>query len=98
MNAHTPGPWHIGMRPGPIVYGPNGEQVASLLNPLVGDSENKANARLISAAPDLLSTLESCIAAGSMIQQGKRGGEVMGQLSAAIDQAREAIAKARGVA
>lgn len=96
MNAHTPGPWHIGMRPGPIVYGPAGEQVVSLLDPLVVDSENRANAHLIAAAPDLLAALEACISAGSMIQQGKRGGEVMGQLSAAIDRARAVVAKARG--
>ena len=23
---HTPGPWHVGLKPGPMVYGPQGEQ------------------------------------------------------------------------
>lgn len=53
---HTPGPWHVGMRPGPIVYGQNGAQVADMIdNPrisppvLVGENENRANARRIVA-------------------------------------------------
>lgn len=25
---HTPTPWHVGMQPGPMVYGPLGEQIA----------------------------------------------------------------------
>jgi len=50
---HTPGPWHVGMRPGPMIYGPNGEQVADMRRPaMVDDDEHAANARLIAAAPD----------------------------------------------
>lgn len=57
--AHTPGPWHIGMRPGPIVYGPKGEQVADLRGDLLPKDESAANLRLIAAAPDLLAALRA---------------------------------------
>ena len=53
----TPGEWHVGTKPGPIVYGPNGEQVTAE-NLMLPDEENKANARAIAALPDLLSALE----------------------------------------
>jgi hypothetical protein len=55
---HTPGPWHVGFKPGPIVYGSQGEQVANLFEPLIDTEENKANARLIASAPDLLNALK----------------------------------------
>lgn len=54
---HTPGPWHIGMNPGPIIYGERGDQVANMCDGLYGDDENRANARLIAAAPDMLAVL-----------------------------------------
>ena len=28
--THTPTPWHVGMKPGPFIYGPQGEQVADM--------------------------------------------------------------------
>lgn len=55
---HTTGPWHVGMRPGPIIYGPLGEQIADIRGPSFGNEETSANARLISSAPDLLHALE----------------------------------------
>jgi hypothetical protein len=54
---HTPGPWRVGMRPGPIVYGPRGEQVTAMHDPLLERDKNMANARLIAAAPDLAELL-----------------------------------------
>lgn len=56
--SHTPGSWHIGLRPGPMIYGPKGEQVASLTDSLLSREETAANARLIKAAPALLRALE----------------------------------------
>lgn len=53
----TPGYWHVGMKPGPIIYGPNGEQVADLRGDLLEREEQMANARLIAAAPTLLDAL-----------------------------------------
>lgn len=44
---HTPTPWHIGMKPGPIIYGPQGEQVAPLCVPMLPEFENTANAQFI---------------------------------------------------
>ena len=58
---HTPGPWKIGMRPGPIVYGPMGEQVCNMRAPLLIEEENLANARLIAAAPAMLEALKDAI-------------------------------------
>ena len=45
------------MKPGPLVYGPKGEQIADT-RPLMDEDEAMANARLIAAAPDLLYMLE----------------------------------------
>ncbi len=60
MNAnHTPGPWHVGINPGPFIYGPNGEQVADLRAELLPGGERDANRRLIASAPHLLDTLKA---------------------------------------
>ncbi len=74
MNHYTPGPWHSGMRPGPMI-------------------ESLANAHLISSAPDLLASL---IELESMVAEmlPKHGPCGWGEL--ALNQAREAIAKAKG--
>lgn len=56
---HTPGPWRVGMRPGPMVYGPYGAQVADCRSPSAEGSEAGYNARLIAAAPDMLSALRA---------------------------------------
>jgi hypothetical protein len=45
------------MKPGPMVYGPKGEQVADLRADLLPKDERLANSRLIVAAPDLLEAL-----------------------------------------
>lgn len=53
VNSHTPGPWHIGMKPGPMIYGPKGEQVADISGELLDRAELVANAKLIAAAPTM---------------------------------------------
>lgn len=59
MNTkHTPGPWHIGMKPGPMIYGSDSSQVADLRADLLDRGERAANAQLIAAAPDLLALLQ----------------------------------------
>jgi hypothetical protein len=55
---HTPGPWHVGMKPGPMVYGRNGEWVANCCLETNTRGENLDNARLIAAAPELLKLAE----------------------------------------
>ena len=65
-HQHTPGPWHIVMKPGPIIYGPKGEQIVSFMDPVVTDVENTANALLVEQAyqiPKLKADNEALIAA-----------------------------------
>lgn len=63
MTQHTPGPWHIGKRQPSssfYIYGPQGEEIADC-DPLTQfENINRANARLIAAAPELLAALEWC--------------------------------------
>jgi len=88
---HTPGPWHIGMKPGPIIYGPSGEQVACLLPAMLDNQENKANARLIAAAPALLEALQVAVL---RVELANKEGDPI--LSAWLSEARQAIAQATG--
>lgn len=83
---HTLGPWHVGMKPGPIVYGPKGEQVADLRADLISKDERLANLRLIAAAPELLEALKGILAVANVRVDDPR--------CAAFDFARAAIAKA----
>jgi len=57
---------------------------------------NTANARLIAAAPALLEALEALSQAVQATREGKRDGATFGRLSLADDDARAAIAQARG--
>ena len=71
---HTKLPWHVGMKPGPMIYGPKGEQIADMLEangeadlfPYV--EENRANAAFIvracNAHEDLVAALEKFVSAG----------------------------------
>jgi hypothetical protein len=90
---HTPGPWHIGMKPGPIIYGPSGEQVACLLPAMLDNQENKANARLIAAAPALLEALKALHIVGLGSMADTEGDDAA---ISAMEQARQAIAQATG--
>lgn len=67
MNKHSPIPWHIGLKPGPYVYGSSGEEIADcrgivLEDEDIGTPENKANAAFIVKAvnchEELLATLK----------------------------------------
>ena len=90
MNKHTQGKWHIGKRAADVaVYGEKGEEIAKILSFYNSDEENKANARLIAAAPELLAHLE-------MLVFGIAEGVSIPKDGAAITAAREAIRKARG--
>lgn len=57
---HTPGPWHVGMQPGPIIYDSRyGSQIVRMDNPFgQTDEDNLANAHLIAAAPEMLAALQ----------------------------------------
>ena len=103
--SHTPGPWHIEQFTSGYskhedrtishrLESGNMLRIARAYN-VMGPNETDANARLIAAAPDLLAACHALMRAEAM-QEGKRGGEIMGQISLAIDAARAAIAKATG--
>ena len=58
--THTPKPWHLGKRSGnPAIYGKDGVEVAEILHGLT--PEWRSNARLVAAAPDLLTALKTCV-------------------------------------
>lgn len=52
-------PWHVGMKPGPMVYGPLGEQIADCRG--LDESGYNANhiVRCVNAHDELVSTLKS---------------------------------------
>ena len=88
MSKHTPGPWHIGAPP------PNGEQTIGTQQGLMvavattgSGVPTEANARLIAAAPDLLSALQV-----AELVLRERGLQCIGEYK----QIESAIAKATG--
>ncbi len=90
MSKHTAGPWRIGMKPGPMIYGPHGEQVADLRAAMVPTAEGNADARLIAAAPELLAALQAFAALYS------GDSYTPDEWNAAVRAARAAIRKATG--
>lgn len=50
QTKHTPTPYHVGMKPGPMVYAKNGTQVADLSTITNFKEENAANAAFIVTA------------------------------------------------
>lgn len=83
MKTHTPAPWKHDEVFGLIKYGKS--EICAL------HSGNLANARLISAAPDLLSALEFLLADYVAID-----GEELTGSAVPVETARAAIAKAKG--
>ena len=58
---HISGPWHIGKRyPSGAIYDEKGGEICGFSN-LLHPAEIAANARLIAAAPDLLSALRALV-------------------------------------
>ena len=104
MSKFTPGPWVADLHIYPVMVSSQSE--TWLLVDELGNEEgragsficntgnNKANARLIAAAPELLEALREIV---SQIDQGGAGGKVFDR-DACIAYARAAIAKATGSA
>lgn len=92
---HTPGPWHVPKDiPGPRVFGPDKWMVADCCGIIRRSTEEeKANANLIAAAPDMLAALKCCIAvlAEPAALFPEHGDEVHAYRTAA-----DAVAKAGG--
>lgn len=101
MSNHTPSPWEFSDMSGLTMddepyasahVGANGEIIAML-----GDDYEKrdsvvANARLISAAPELLEALESFVTACDTAPPI----DLISHISAACEKARAVLAKAKG--
>ena len=61
-SKHTMCPWHIASKqPKNIVYGPHGEQIVNMREPLVPTEENLYNTKLIASAPMMLYTLREVL-------------------------------------
>ena len=92
-HTFTPGPWHVGMKPGPMIYGPNGEGIADMSFPMVASGEHKANARLIAAAPEQHDLL---IEALDLVPRMSDDDPIAPALAEWCRKARTVIAKATG--
>ncbi len=95
---HTPGPWH-GRRE--AVTGPDGTLLAAIQfvefngGPIPME-EGHANARLISAAPELLAIAKLIIKEWAAPTEGVLPGELIARLSQYAAEAKAAIEKAEG--
>ena len=95
---HTPGPWHQARFTNmghdhtlATVVGPDNEPIAHTFSISRSHEERLANARSIAALPDLLAACEGLV-------DWVDPNEAMGGLHRQIDDARAAIAKAKGEA
>lgn len=96
---HTSAPWDIFPKNDTLEignYGANAPLVRLSATVPTNDWEGWANARLISASPDLLSALEKLLSRSLTLDQSATHDGL--QNCEAIAQAREAIRKARGEA
>jgi hypothetical protein len=102
MGKHTPGPWGINIESPHIIYEANkGSCIAWLYDddmPAVPEWERIANARLISAAPEMLEALKALTEEYCMnVDQTRHGGFVIEpETEDCIIAARSAIKKATG--
>ena len=85
---HTPGPWHVGLKPGPMVYGPQGEQIVGL-NVMLDSDEVLANAKFIAAAPAMYEALNDALACIEQTLSRKEINERRDRINAALAQAED---------
>lgn len=91
MSKHTPGPWGLD---GNLIEGPDGERVACITAYSRRTPKQKANARLIAAAPEMLAALQAVLAE---IEGPDRPHSTDSWLPSHLaHQVRAAIAKAEG--
>lgn len=95
MSKPTPGPWKAGHR---TVSAPETDERLGLDVRLYGGSrdDNKANARLIAAAPDMLDALEAILPWIPSTTAAEGGAARHSENVRAADMVRAAIAKAKG--
>lgn len=91
-SKHTPGPWFVdGLHMSAIIHDSGGRvwrRIAETDTPAFPNSNWRADARLISAAPELLLAAERALAVLKATGESVRPGNVLGALSAAIDKAK----------
>ena len=97
MSKHTPTPYHVGLRPGPIVYGPSGEMVADCRILTNTPDENKAIAAfIVRACNGYEGLIAACKAAETYCRLPFN--EIDGAKAQAVaDQCREARTKTKGI-
>lgn len=101
---HTPGPWTTERGTSVLGVGEEYEVVADGGAVVIACPPSEADARLISAAPELLAALETLVALAPAFRAGKVGAEGSAARAAssaatcAYCSARAAIAKAKGTA
>lgn len=93
MTQHTPGPW---AQNGNLIEGPDGETVAYVTAYNTMTPRQKANASLISAAPELLAALEGMEKWASSIHDGYPPSTASIAAAPYREAARAAIAEATG--
>lgn len=81
---HTPGPWHVGIGNTNYCYFVGDD-------PNLSAEETKANARLISAAPDLLAACEACMEFWDNDGPVWAGAEVVADMREAIRKAKAKV-------
>lgn len=100
----TAGPWRVGDA-GTAVFGPKRDDgslpqtVAVVSRAALATDENRANARLIAAAPDMAEALKECAARLEMAASdanGRGDQEDAAGFARIATRARAALAKARG--
>jgi hypothetical protein len=91
---HTPGPWHVGLRPGPMVYGPQGEQIVGI-NVMLDRDEVLANMKFIAAAPAMYEALQAMVEVFPAVVKMTPYGVSM-DISKLHDNAKTALAQAEG--
>lgn len=103
MKAHTPGPWIVRKHnDGHQIWHEPGDGLRSLIVPIINDfdiceehgGDSLSNAALIASAPDLLAALVD--AEFLMRQAGKIPGPMQDSFNRSAEDARAAIARARG--
>jgi hypothetical protein len=91
--AYTPGPWEVVTYHGPLFGIVRGYNSATNEAPAY---RTQADARLISAAPELYAVAELILAEWEKPTEGVERGELIARLSQYSTEARAALAKARG--
>ena len=91
---HTPGPWHVGLKPGTMVYGPQGEQIVGI-NVMLDSDEVLANAKFIAAAPAMYDALQQSLVLVELAALEEWGRAVRGEQQPPTTEARDRLEKVK---